>query len=295
MLTIAVVKAVRLVRRMRGQTRAQLIVAADGQEYVVKYINNTVGRRVLVNELISSLMLKNLGIRTPNMAFVSVDEAVLERGPEKGVVSGSSNLTSSLGLHFGCRFVGSESVRVYDFLPDQMLSLVTNRNDFLGALVFDKWFSNSDARQAIFYRENSAFVGRSLAKQPWLAEIIDHESAFHGQEWTFRNSPPQGLHPRLAIYGTNPTMPDFKPWLDRIEGLDAEFFQALFQAVPEQWIAGDEGQLLKLLRKLQDRRNRLPGLLEDALVYIRAKQGRMPVAIEEAMKRVDPNEECLAG
>jgi hypothetical protein len=143
---------------MRGQTRAQLIVAEDGQQYVVKYSSNPVGRRVLVNELISSLTLKNLGIRTPSNAFISVDEVVLEHNPEIGVVSDSCIRPPSVGLHFGSRYVGSDSVRVYDFFPDQMLSLLTNLNDFFGALVFDKWFSNSDARQAVFYRETVALT-----------------------------------------------------------------------------------------------------------------------------------------
>ncbi|HEY7387888.1 MAG TPA: HipA family kinase, partial [Bryobacteraceae bacterium] len=133
--TIPTFKATRFIRRLRGQTRAQLIVAEDGLQYVVKYSNNPVGRRVLVNELISSLTLNNLDIRIPSMAFIWIDEEVLQRAPEIGVASDGNIAPPPHGLHFGCRYAGTDSKTVYDFIPDQMLSQVTNRNDFLGTLV----------------------------------------------------------------------------------------------------------------------------------------------------------------
>jgi hypothetical protein len=203
-------------------------------------------------------------------------------------------LSPPTGLHFGCQYVGSGSVPVYDFLPDQMLSLVTNRKDFLGAVVFDKWFSTGDSRQAAFYRDNAPSSSPQVNLR-WLAEMIDHESVFHGPEWTFRNSPPQGLYPRLPVYGTDLTAMNFEPWLDRIRALDAAFFQLLLHAIPAHWITDEEDEVSKLLYKLQDRRDRLPELLEEAIVYIHANQGRMPVEGEEGMNRVEPNEECLAG
>jgi hypothetical protein len=271
MLPIPAFKATRVIRRMRGQTRAQLIVAEDGQQYVVKYRNNPVGRRVLVNELISSLTLKNLDIRTPSMAFISIDEQVVQRAPEIGIESTGNIAPPPEGLHFGCRYAGSNSTAVYDFLPDRMLSQVTNRSDFLGALVFDKWVSNSDRRQAVFYRNNVTRSGDAAPNGHWVAEMIDHESAFQAQEWTFRDSPPQGLYPCRPVYEGDLSVQHFKPWLDRIDGLDAEFFQSLFDAIPPQWIAGEEEQVSTLLWKLQDRRYRLRGLVEEALVHIRAK------------------------
>jgi hypothetical protein len=282
MLTIPVVRAMRSIRTMRGQTRAQLIVASDGQ-YVVKYSNNPVGRRVLVNELISSLTLKHLGIRTPNFAFISVDEEVLANNPEIGVATAGTVATPPAGLHFGCHYVGVGSKPVYDFLPDKLLPDVINRNDFFGVLVFDKWVSNSDRRQAVFYRKNAIPSGHKEPNGQWITEMIDHESAFHGGEWTFRDSPPQGLYPCRPVYEGDLSVQHFKPWLDRIDGLGAEFFRSLLDSIPPQWIAGEEEQASTLLGKLRNRRYRLSGLVEEALVYIRAKQGRGPVAVENSL------------
>jgi hypothetical protein len=293
--TIPVLKARRSIRTMRGQTRAQLIVVEDGQQYIVKYSNNPMGRRVLVNELISALLLKTLDIRTPSIAFVSLDEEVLERNPEIGVASAGTITTPPAGLHFGCQYAGSGVNPVYDFLPDKLLPEVINRNDLFGALVFDKWVSNGDFRQAIFFRENATPSGDGEPNGPWVAEMIDQDSTFQGQVWAFRDSPPQALYPRLAIYGANPTMRDCESWLEKVERLDARFFKSLTDTLPAQWIAGYEEQLSYLLSKLQERRDRLSGLVEEALVYIRAKQGHRPVAVEGGMKRLEPSEECLPG
>jgi hypothetical protein len=270
----------RSIRTMRGQTRAQLIIAEDGQ-YVVKYSNNPIGRRVLVNELIASLTLKHLGIRTPNVAFISVDEEVLANNPEIGVVAGTYILPPPVGLHFGCRYAGSNLTRVYDFLPDKLLPDVINRNDFLGALALDQWVSNADIRQAIFYRKNATPLDDGKPNGQWIAEMIDQDSTFDGQAWAFRNPLPKGLYQRPSVYGVNPTMRDFEPWLERIEGVGAGFFKALLRAIPPQWIPGDEEQVSKLMWKLEERRPQLPGLLEKALMYIQPRQGRGPVAVEE--------------
>jgi hypothetical protein len=287
MLTIPVVKAMRFIRRMRGQTRAQLIVAEDGQQYVVKYSHNPMGRRVLVNELISSLTLKTLGIRSPKIAFVSFDENVFEHNPEIGVASKGRIIPPPEGVHFGCHYAGSGVNPIYDFLPDRMLAEIRNRADFLGVLVLDKWLSNGDLRQAVFLRENATTSGNGEPNGHWVAEMIDQDSTFQGPIWAFRDSPPQALYPRLAIYGANPTMRDFESWLEKVERLEAGFFKSLADTLPAQWIAGNEEQLSNLLSKLLERRDRLPGLVEEALVYIRAKQGHRSVAVEEFLGRLD--------
>ena len=59
----------------------------------------------------------------------------------------------STGWQFGSRYPGDPSrMAVYDFVPDTLLHQVRNLSDFLGALVFDKWVSNADGRQAVFFR-----------------------------------------------------------------------------------------------------------------------------------------------
>ena len=47
----------RMLRKMRGGSQAQLLEAADGHHYVVKFQNNPQHRRILINEWISAAFL----------------------------------------------------------------------------------------------------------------------------------------------------------------------------------------------------------------------------------------------
>src|ERR1039457_5863644 len=73
---------------MRGATQAHLVRLRDGSYYVVKFANNPVGARVLVNELVSSLLLGELGIATPEPAVIRVDEDFLREKVVDGGATG---------------------------------------------------------------------------------------------------------------------------------------------------------------------------------------------------------------
>ncbi|MCX6896954.1 MAG: hypothetical protein NTZ16_16010, partial [Verrucomicrobia bacterium] len=145
--------ASRLIRKMRGGAQAHLIEAADGRFYVVKFKNNPQHRRILVNELLASVLLRYLQIRVPDAAIVEIPPAFLECNPDLAIQLGARRLPIEPGWHFGSCFPGHpEHIAVYDFLPDALLGKVENLSHFLGAMVFDKWVGNTDSRQAIFFR-----------------------------------------------------------------------------------------------------------------------------------------------
>jgi len=282
MFKLPAVKPERFIRGMRGQTRAQLISANDGHCYVVKFSNNPLGIRILVNELVSALLLKNLGIRTPEVALASFDEEALAKNPEIGIVTTTGIIPPHVGLHFASRHPGPMALASYDFLPDKIFPRLSNHDHFLGALVFDKWVSNSGFRQAIFYRPQ--------AERNFIAEMIGHAWAFRGPNWTFADAASKGLYPQLGVYGSSPSLYDFEPWLDKVMRLDAEVFKSLFYAVPQEWLAGHERVFSNTLFLLQDRRQRLPELLCESLAYILDRR-RNPVSIEQSVKHT--REECV--
>ena len=147
------VQATRLIRKMRGGAQAHLLECDDGHFYVVKFLNNPQHRRVLINEWIASVFLNYLQISTPEAAIVSLSAGFLEGNPEIYIQLGSHHQAVEPGWHFGSRYPGDPGkVMVYDFLPDVLLDKVVNAGEFLGALVFDKWMGNADARQSIFFR-----------------------------------------------------------------------------------------------------------------------------------------------
>jgi hypothetical protein len=147
------VHARRLIRKMRGGAQAHLLECDDGRFYVVKFRNNPQHRRILVNEWLASAFLNYLQISTPETAIVDLPADFLASNPGIHIQLGSRHQPIEPGWHFGSRYPGDPAkVIVYDFIPDLLLDKVVNRNEFLGALVFDKWIGNADARQSIFFR-----------------------------------------------------------------------------------------------------------------------------------------------
>ena len=125
----------RHIKKMRGGAQSHLLEGDDGCFYVVKFLNNPQHRRILVNEWISSVFLKYLGIATPEVAMVEVSADFLRENPEVYLQLGTGRLAFETGWHFGSRFPGNPARSVvYDFLPDIILEKVENLIDFPGAL-----------------------------------------------------------------------------------------------------------------------------------------------------------------
>ena len=101
-----------------------MIECDDGFSYVVKFCNNPQGgRKILINEFVSSLLLRMLGVHTPEIAVVNVDYNFIMANPEVLVSGRLSEMTApEVGPHFGCLHVGgSVAATAFDFLPDGML------------------------------------------------------------------------------------------------------------------------------------------------------------------------------
>ena len=262
------VNACRLIRAMRGETRSSLIEASDGFAYVVKLTNNPQGGlRVLVNEFIGSTLLRRLGVATPVQALVNIDDDfVSDAGP------------LPTGIHFGSRYPGTpDTVPVYDFLPDALLHKVRNLDHFLGALMFDKWISNGDARQAIFFCQSSVQTVPGQATGSWVAQMIDNGSVFAGSDWAFRESAIQGLYARRAVYGRDLSIGVFKPWLQALTEMRFDLLDAAVAELPPDWIRGDERALAGLLARLDRRRSRVPAMVEEAIQSLRVNCSRLPL------------------
>jgi hypothetical protein len=259
----------RLIRKMRGGAQAHLLEASDGHAYVVKFSNNPQHRRILVNEWISSVFLTYLGIATPAAAMVRLSPDFIADNPEVHLQLGSSRRAPEPGWHFGSRFPGDPARSVvYDFLPDTVLDKIENITDFMGALAFDKWIGNADARQAIFFRARlKEWIPGSEAhalKMGFVAQMIDNGYVFEGPHWSFNDSAIQGLYFRTAVYKNVRAFADFEPWLTRIIHFPEEVIDQAVKSIPPAWLDGDEEALDVLLARLLKRRARLPDLIEDS-------------------------------
>lgn len=262
------IQAQRFIRKMRGGAQAHLLGCEDGHFYVVKFRNNPQHRRILVNEWIASEFLNYLQISAPPAAIVNLSPEFLAKNPEIHIQLGSRHIAVEPGWHFGSRYPGDPSkVMVYDFIPDLLLDKVANLNEFLGVLVFDKWIGNADARQSIFFRARLrewSPGGERPLRPGFVAHMMDHGYILDGPQWTFSDSPLQGLYFRPSVYRAVHSLEDFQPWLDRVIHFPEEVVDNAQKQLPPEWLAEDGPALEALLMKLMQRRKRVPDLVADS-------------------------------
>jgi hypothetical protein len=252
---------------MRGGAQAHLVEAADGHFYVVKSLNNPQHRRVLVNEWVASTLLEYLQLNAARTAIVEFSPAFLAANPGITIQHATSTHPVVPGWHFGSRYPGNPvQVAVYDFLPDLLLAKVANRTDFAGALAFDQWMGNADARQAVFYRAHVEDAQHTRPpRNAFVALLVDHGYVFSGPDWVFRDSPLRGIYHRPQVYSHIQGWNDFEPWLERIRHFPEEIIDRAVRSLPPQWLgenAADEAELNSLLERLMRRSSRVGDLLE---------------------------------
>jgi HipA-like kinase len=267
------------IQRMRGGANSHLMLAGSDY-YVVKFRNNPQHPRVLVNELICYVLLEYLQLPVPRWEIVEVPRELVETVPELVMEVGRTLRRCEPGLHFGSRYpVDPLRQAVYDYLPVSLLRTVLNADSFCGMLAFDKWVSNANGRQAVFFRDRAGrwlpAVGSRSTVSPrslvYVAAMIDHGFAFEAQNWSFSDSPERGLYSRREVYERVNGFGAFEPWLDRIRNCSSDVLDDVYKKVPPEWHGGDWDALEALLEQLHRRRGRVPDLVRDA-----KKAGRDP-------------------
>ena len=264
------IRAKKWLRRMRGGAQSHLIEGDDGHFYVLKAKNNPQHRRILVNEWVASVLLSYLQIEAPSPELLEVTASFVEAHPEFCIQLGSRSIPIETGWHFGSRFPGDPAtLAVFDFLPDVLLHKVANLGDFAAIYTLDKWVTNADARQAVFFRAKLRQPRDQESPSPprvgFVAWMIDHGFAFGGPNWEFTDSPLQSLYHRTAVYESVTGLDGFEPCLSRIEHFPEDVLDRAYKQIPREWVPdGDDLELERLLNRLLDRRKRVRHLVEDA-------------------------------
>lgn len=269
------VSACGFVRKLRGGAQAHLLQADDGAHYAVKFANNPQHRRVVISEWLGCAVLRHAGILVPETRIVYVSREFLHSHPQLYFQTHSGIRLAEPGLHFGSRFPGDpDLVAVYDFLPEPLFARIANREDFLGALVFDKWLANADARQAIFYRGAARASGSAVScGRGYVASMIDNGLLFGGPQWDFQAGPLHGFYWNPAIYASlNRSSLEF--WFALVEYFPEEVLRQAAQNLPTSWLDGDEEDLERVICALLHRRRRVAGKVLDAL------QKRLDIRVE---------------
>jgi hypothetical protein len=246
------------IRRMRGGAQGHLIRCGEREYYVVKFLNNPQGVRILANELLGTGLAAGLGLPTPLTAVVEVGEQLIAHTEDLLIQRGRGNVPCQAGSQFGSRYPGSPAeTAVFDFLPDEQLREVTNLADFCGMFVFDKWTCNTDGRQAIFFRNQG--------EAHYQTQMIDQGFCFNGSEWNFPDAPLRGFYARHRVYESVRGIESFEPWLSRLESTMIEArLEDIASQIPPEWYDFNAEALDNLLEHLLRRRKRVRELIISA-------------------------------
>jgi hypothetical protein len=253
------VYALEPIRRMRGGSQAHLMRCSDKRCYVVKFQNNRQNRKVLVNELLGTLLARLLGLPTATPAVVRLSDELIRR-TDKLRIEDPRWLPAhwlrdrcQSGPQFGSRYIGNPRRCVaLDLLPDHVLSEVKNLKDFAGMLVFDKWTCNTDGRQTVF-------LGRG---PKYKAVMIDQGFCFNSGEWSFPDAPLRGRYARTCVYDGIHGFEDFEPWLSKLETqIDEHAIWECAAEIPPEWYDSDTDALAHLLDTLNRRRGKVRELI----------------------------------
>ncbi len=242
------------VKPMRGSAQSHLMLASDRHLYVVKFQNNPQHPRVLANEILATALARHIGLPVPSTEVVEVTADLIQISPTLRIELAHEKVPCQAGLQFGSRYVGEEmGPVVFDLLPASALREVLNLSDFAGALVLDKWTSNSDHRQAVFWR--------GVKDRTCRAVFIDQGHCFSGGKWAFCDAPTIGIYHAPAVYHSVLGLESFEPWLSNAEYTSESFLRACVRTLPWEWYGHNVRELDMLLEELFARRRRIPDLI----------------------------------
>lgn len=242
------------IRRMRGGSQSHLMRCRSDDYYIVKFQGNPQGTRILVNELLGTMLAARMGLPTTPVAICHVSEGLIRLTPDLCFQIAGGRIPCLPGLQFGSRYVGDpRNAKVLDdlLLPDYELARVKNVTDFVGMLVFDKWTCNTDGRQTLFIQTEGGYE----------AVMVDQGMCFNSSGWNFPDAPLRGLYARHVVYGRVHGMDDFEPWLTKLDEITESVLMEIAKKTPSEWYGGDWGALQRLLEQLDRRRRRVRELI----------------------------------
>lgn len=245
--------AVQHVRRMRGGAQSHLMRASDGNLYVVKFKNNPQHLRVLANEMLATKLAERVGLPVPPTEVVDVSSWLIEHSPELNIQLAGRTLACEPGLQFGSRYVISPlEGRIFDVLPETLISNVRNLGSFAGMLALDKWTCNANGRQATFWKKSR--------DRKYTVSFIDQGYCFNAGEWSFPDSPLRGVYARNWVYAGITGWESFEPWLTAIEEMDESAIAECATCIPPEWY-GEWDDMERLVCALIKRRTRVRELI----------------------------------
>jgi hypothetical protein len=244
--------AVQHIRRMRGGSQAHLLRASDGSYYVTKFQNNPQHIRVLANEMFATRLAQWLGLPVPRVEVIEVSDWLITNTPDLRVEVGGAATLCSSGKQLGSQYP-DPGLPIFDYLPESLLSDVSNLCDFARMLVLDKWVGNADGRQVVFTRK--------LRGRRYHAKFIDQGYALNAGEWDFPDSALRGVYARNCVYKDVTGWESFEPALTKAEEADVVDLWRCAEQIPPEWYEYDHEALKRVVESLDQRRSIIRDLI----------------------------------
>ena len=239
----------RVIRKMRGGSQSSLVQNPAGTYLVAKWMGNPQGNRTLINECVYAALAGALDISTPPLHILELPEE-LRLSETVKFTSSSRSTAPSAGLHLGSECpVNLDEHAVWDFLPDSLLPKVDNLWAFGATFVLDRWTSQSDARQAIYFRNPD----RTTRRGRYKVSMIDHGFAFNGTRWHLDSPSPTILPagPKVGAYRYFDFEEVCRETIVKIDSIQEQELRTSLSVIPECWFApGDAVALESLLDNL---------------------------------------------
>jgi hypothetical protein len=161
----------RYIRNLRGGSQPILAEASDGLLYVVKFTNNLQGPNLPFNESIGSELYRICGLTVPSWKPLLVSDTFIDQNKDCWMQTSEGKLRPDSGLCFGSRFLGEDSKRLLEILPENSFKRIHNRESFWLAWLIDICASHVDNRQAVFLEDGEGQLN---------AFFVDHGHLFGG-------------------------------------------------------------------------------------------------------------------
>lgn len=257
--------AVEHVRRMRGGSQPHLLRCDDGSFYIVKFINNPQGVRVLASDMFATRLAGRMGICVPDVDVVNVNATLIKNTYDLAMELTLGRVRCEPGKQFGSKYPGHPATtQTYNFVSQHQIPNITNLEDFLGIFVFDLWTCNADSRQAILYEQPgpiSSYTSRKLFR----VMMIDQGLCFNSGKWEFPDRPSDRIYVKRELYESVHGIEAFEPWLNWLENqLTFNLLREEAERVPSEWYEGDCESWMRLVRCLYARRTCVRELIRRA-------------------------------
>lgn len=212
-----------------GVTVPCLFVGNDGHTYVVKFKNNRLGAKVLVNEYLAAQLGKLAELCFPASGLIEIPEQVIRQS-----VSLRRRHVKP-GVHFASRYISH-----VQYLQHYHLPKICNRQEIAGVILFDHIMHNEDRT----LNRKNMLVKREAEGYRFYA--IDNSHLFGSGRW--RNSRIIALIDRVTIndrraYGSllrhYLTPDDFRPYIDKFEAISQQQLMALINSIPQEWLCDE--------------------------------------------------------